>query len=277
MAGRGLEVPATPDLLFHPDLTYWDTRTGHAAMVAPVRNAAGEIVAVHRTYLADDGSGKADLPKPRMMLGPVTGGAVRLAPIGEAGVLGIAEGLETALSVMQSCPDLPVWAALSAGNIEQVQLPAEATNVVILADNDGEGAGLSRGKACRRAASIRKAGASGSPCRQLSGMISTTCCSSRVRMLSGKRSRRRPSGCRRPGRGQRPKTPGPSAMTSVRSVFASLPHCRICAPTMAIWRGSPRGSGRSCWRRTSRRGCSVPPDGQAGSSATKTAVPSLIR
>ena len=57
------------DLLFHPDLTYWDTRTGHPAMVAPVRDAAGEIIAVHRTYLADDGSGKADLPKPRMMLG----------------------------------------------------------------------------------------------------------------------------------------------------------------------------------------------------------------
>ena len=83
------------------------------------------------------------------MLGRSTGGAVRLAPIGEAGALGIAEGLETALSVMQSCPDLPVWAALSAGNIEQVQLPAEATNVVILADNDGEGAGPA---AARRAA-----------------------------------------------------------------------------------------------------------------------------
>ena len=79
----------------------------------------------------------------------MTGGAVRLAPIGEAGVLGIAEGIETALSVMKSCPGLPVWAALSAGNLEQVQLPAEATNVVILADNDGEGAGPA---AARRAA-----------------------------------------------------------------------------------------------------------------------------
>ena len=78
LAGRGLQVPDTPDLLFHPDLTYWDTRTGYPALIAIVRNAAGEQIAIHRTYLAPDGSGKADVPKPRMMLGSVAGGAVRL-------------------------------------------------------------------------------------------------------------------------------------------------------------------------------------------------------
>ena len=71
-------VPDTPDLLFHPDLTYWDTRTGYPALIAIVRDAAGEQIAIHRTYLAPDGSGKADVPKPRMMLGSVAGGAVRL-------------------------------------------------------------------------------------------------------------------------------------------------------------------------------------------------------
>jgi putative DNA primase/helicase len=29
LAGRGLQAPDTPDLLFHSDLTYWDTRTGY--------------------------------------------------------------------------------------------------------------------------------------------------------------------------------------------------------------------------------------------------------
>ena len=78
LASRGLRLPETPDLLFHPDLTYWDTRTGYPALVAIVRNAAGERIAIHRTYLAPDGSGKADVPKPRMMLGSVAGGTVRL-------------------------------------------------------------------------------------------------------------------------------------------------------------------------------------------------------
>ena len=142
LAGRGLDVPDAPDLLFHPDLTHWATRTGYPALVAAVRDAAGERVGLHRTYLAPDGSGKAAVPKPRMLLGSVAGGAVRLGEIGEGGVLGLGEGLETCLSVVQACPELPVWAALSSGNLEQVVLPPEATRVVILADNDGEGVGL---------------------------------------------------------------------------------------------------------------------------------------
>ena len=40
-----------------------------------------------------------------MMLGSVAGGAVRLGDVGEHGVVGLGEGIETALSVMQACPD----------------------------------------------------------------------------------------------------------------------------------------------------------------------------
>jgi putative DNA primase/helicase len=149
LAGRGLRLPGSPDLLFHPDLTYWDTRTGYPALIAIVRNAAGERIAIHRTYLAPDGSGKAEVPKPRMMLGSVAGGAVRLAEVGTGSVVGLVEGIETAFSVTQACPALPVWAALSSGNLEQVVLPPEITRVVLLADNDGEGVGL---KVAQRAA-----------------------------------------------------------------------------------------------------------------------------
>ena len=149
LAARGLAVPDTPELRFHPDLTHWETRTGYPGLVAFVRNAGGRVVGIHRTYLAPDGAAKADLPSPRMMLGPVAGGTVRLAPPGGNAALGIAEGIETALSVMQSCPGLPVWAALAAGNLAHVALPPEVVRVVILADNDGEGAGI---RAAERAA-----------------------------------------------------------------------------------------------------------------------------
>ena len=154
LAARGLAVPDTPELRFHPDLTHWETRTGYPGLVAFVRNAGGRVIGIHRTYLAPDGTAKADLPSPRMMLGPVAGGAVRLAPLGENGVLGLAEGIETALSVIEACPGLPVWAALAAGNLAHVALPPEVVRVVILADNDGEGAGI---RAAERAAARHNA------------------------------------------------------------------------------------------------------------------------
>ncbi len=138
---RGLSCPATPDLLFHPDLAHWDTKTGYPAMVSIVRDADGKQQALHRTYLKPDGSGKADVSKAKKMLGRTVGGAVRLAPIGENGVLGLTEGIETALAVMTARPDLPVWAALSAPGLEQIKLPPEAKRIVILADHDASGAG----------------------------------------------------------------------------------------------------------------------------------------
>ncbi|NQW52232.1 MAG: toprim domain-containing protein, partial [Rhodospirillales bacterium] len=45
------------------------------------------------------------------------------------------------LAAMTSCPGLPVWATLSATNLEQVKLPPEAHRIVILADHDASGAG----------------------------------------------------------------------------------------------------------------------------------------
>ena len=144
---RGLE-PSTGDALqFHPDLTHWETKTGYPAMVATVRGGGGTIVAVHRTYLAADEQapdriGKAQVSKPRMMLGKTSGGAVHLAAIGADGILGLTEGIETGLAVMTACPGLPVWATLSTAGMEQVQLPPEAQHVLILADHDASGAGL---------------------------------------------------------------------------------------------------------------------------------------
>ncbi|WP_198370259.1 DUF7146 domain-containing protein [Roseomonas rosulenta] len=158
LVSRGLVVPDGADLLFHPDLANFETRAGYPAMVALVRNLAGEVVAVHRTYLQDDGEAvrKADIPKPRMMLGRSGGGTVRLAPLGPHGVLGLCEGIETGLAAMLACPGLPVWAALSTTGLEQAVLPPEAKRVVILADHDASGAGMRAAEAA--AAKLRLEG-----------------------------------------------------------------------------------------------------------------------
>ena len=91
LSSRGLADPGSPDLLYHPDLTDYDHARGWPGMVAVPRKVDGTAVGgVHRTFLLDDGSGKA--PADRKMLGPVGDGAVRLFPLGADGHLGIAEG-----------------------------------------------------------------------------------------------------------------------------------------------------------------------------------------
>ena len=153
---RGLRAPAGADLLFRPDLMHWATGTRHPAMIGVVRNRAGEpMAAVHRTYLrVDPGTpeqvGKAPVDKPRMMLGKTGGGAVRLAPIPDDGVLGLSEGIETGLAAMTACPALAVWATLSTSGLEQAQLPPEARRIIILADHDASGAGMRAAEAAAR-------------------------------------------------------------------------------------------------------------------------------
>lgn len=150
LRARGLTVPPPSDLLFHPDLAHWDTRTGFPGIVGLVRDRAGSVVALHRIYLRPDGAAKAEVEKPKKMLGRVGGGAVRLAPIADDAVLGLSEGIETALAVMTACPGVAVWATLSATNLEQVVLPPEARRVILLADHDASGAGLRAAEAAAR-------------------------------------------------------------------------------------------------------------------------------
>lgn len=155
LAGRGLKDPASPDLLFHPDLTDFETRRGYFGIVATVRNGAGEPTGIHRTFLTDDGTGKA--APGRKMLGPVAGGSVRLWPILD-GSLGIAEGIETALAVMRIFPSVSCWAALSADNVARFECPAGVEDVTVYRD---------AGEAGEKAATVLagRLGAAGMRCR----------------------------------------------------------------------------------------------------------------
>ncbi len=141
LRGRSLAVPDCSDLKFHPDLVHWELKAGFPALVGLVRNARNEVVALQRIYLGTDGATKAAVTSPRKMLGKVAGSAVRLGAIGADGRLALCEGIETGLAVMTAVPGLPVWATLSTSHLEQVVLPPEAREILILADNDSSGAG----------------------------------------------------------------------------------------------------------------------------------------
>ena len=117
------------------------------AMVAEVVDAAGTFLAVHRTFLRRDGSGKADVEPRRASLGSPWGGAVRLDPIAEE--LAIGEGIETSASAGRLL-GLPAWAATSAGNLAKgLVLPCEVRRVVIAADADPPGERAAKSAALR--------------------------------------------------------------------------------------------------------------------------------
>ena len=147
--GITFPIPATVRFLSmygsygrHPSGACWPQ------MIALVEHVEFASVAMSRTFLAPDGSGKATVRPVRIFTGPVGGGAVRLAPIQPDRPLALGEGIETTLSVMQAC-HLAGWAALSAVGIEKLILPPEARTLLICADHDANGAGE---RAARRAA-----------------------------------------------------------------------------------------------------------------------------
>jgi hypothetical protein len=74
------ELPIS--LRYHPTLKHTDTGLLLPTMVAAVQAPDRSITGIHRTYLRADGTGKAQVPSPRKMLGTISGGAVRLAAAG---------------------------------------------------------------------------------------------------------------------------------------------------------------------------------------------------
>lgn len=113
--------------------------TYHPAMIARVCAPDGGGTMLHRTYLTRDGhKAEVDVPR-RMMPGTVVpGSAVRLMSPAEA--IGVAEGIETALSAAEIF-GLPCWAALNAQLLTRWEPPLGPRLIVIFGDNDASFAG----------------------------------------------------------------------------------------------------------------------------------------
>jgi hypothetical protein len=136
LARRGLSTSST-ELRYH-----WRTPDGPSpltrfrpALVAAVRDETG-LVAVHRSFLDPVRDRLAAIDDPRRGLGRFGRGAVRLG--GVAPRLGLAEGLETALSAT-ALYGLPCWATLGTERFRLVVLPPEVTHLVLFLDNDRGG------------------------------------------------------------------------------------------------------------------------------------------
>jgi phage/plasmid primase-like uncharacterized protein len=134
---RKITVKPSADLMYCGKVRDSGSGLDFPALIGLVRDKAGEFMnAIHRTYLLHDGSGKASVGK--KALNPFGGGSIRLLPLDDRGVLGIAEGIETALAAAQIFW-VPVWSAISAGNLASWQWPDGLKEIIIFADSKKPG------------------------------------------------------------------------------------------------------------------------------------------
>ncbi len=136
LAIRGISERSS-ELRFHP-------RTPHGrkpftrfapALIAAVRDDSG-LVGVHRTFLDGKTNRLAAIVPAKCALGRLGSGAVRLQPAGD--VLGLAEGIETALSAAQLF-GIPCWAALGTERFRHVALPTSVSMLLLFLDQDAGG------------------------------------------------------------------------------------------------------------------------------------------
>lgn len=136
LGSRGLKIPLPTTLRFHSALQHPSGNSWPAMIALVTRGTDNAPLAVHRTFLTRDGSGKAPVDPQKMMLGPCRGGAVRLGVLDE--VLMAGEGIETCLAAMQAT-GRPAWAALSTSGLRALDIPDTVREVIVLADGDDPG------------------------------------------------------------------------------------------------------------------------------------------
>lgn len=141
------KVMESDSIRFNPNMSYYDEDGNlvgkFPAIVCAIRDVNGTLVTLHRTYLTEGGT-KAVLEDPKKMMPvpdgmDVNGASIRLGEPTE-GILGVAEGLETALSAYRAT-QIPVWSTVNATLMGSFQIPEGVHTVLIWADKDRSGAG----------------------------------------------------------------------------------------------------------------------------------------
>jgi len=143
LLGRGLPADlirrvCTADVMRFSRSVHYDRPpfSDHPCLLGKVSGIDGKGAALGRVFLTEDGR-KADLADPKLTIGRLEGGAVRLG--GLASRIGIAEGMETALGAMALCGgSMPVWACLGTSGLSSWEPPPGVDEVVIYADGDWE-------------------------------------------------------------------------------------------------------------------------------------------
>jgi len=135
LTSRGITIRSNK-LRYHPSCYEPETHNKMPAMLATYALPDGTAITMHRTFLTPDGC-KADIENPKKILPALksmAGGAIRLFEPRD-GMIGIAEGIETALAVTE-LTKIPCWCVVSSSLMEGFEPPKEIKYVMIFADFD---------------------------------------------------------------------------------------------------------------------------------------------
>jgi DNA primase len=133
---RGITVEP-PISLRYAELPYGRRGPALPCLVCCVSSPKGPVQGIQRIYLAAHGRGKLDVAKPKLSLGKVSGGAIRLAPLDDSELV-VCEGPETGLSLLQVLAR-PVWVAAGASMLPAMRFPPSVRRVAVGGDNDEAG------------------------------------------------------------------------------------------------------------------------------------------
>lgn len=140
LTSRGVGSGIPGSLRYGEVPRFWrdDGREGprQPAMIAAVQDVDGRVTGIHRTFVDREGR-KARFGEPRLALGRVRGGAVRLGPVTSRVMLG--SGLEDGLALRAMFPGATVWVAPGDANLPQVRLPRGICHVTVCGDADQSG------------------------------------------------------------------------------------------------------------------------------------------
>ena len=127
----------------HPALFNPATLTKGPAMVGLIQGSDGQPVNLHCTFITNEGDKVSAEPAKRVMRGALPDGcAIRLGPVGQT--MGIAEGIENALSASMLNNDMVVWSAVNGGLLSKWTPPPEVQFVHIFGDNDASFTGQAK-------------------------------------------------------------------------------------------------------------------------------------
>lgn len=132
LVARGLDPPFPSAARFLPACE----RYPYPTLVAAITDSQARVVAVEMTYLDPGRPRKAEIATQRRVFGPAFGASIHCGRAGAT--LGLAEGLETALSA-QRLFRVPTWAA-AAERLAAVEIPPVVQRLVYFGDPDPAGA-----------------------------------------------------------------------------------------------------------------------------------------
>ena len=140
---RGITMPL-PDnhLKTLGFLAYMRPTWRQPCLIVGLRNGTDRITAVQVTFLDPDTAKKVKVrikgkDLSRQTFGPMADGAAAFG-MPNGGVLGLAEGTETALSATQLF-DIPCWATCGVGRLHKIAIPDNVKRLHLYADNDQAG------------------------------------------------------------------------------------------------------------------------------------------